>query len=290
MSGSYGWAAKLGTGAAAAVDEALEFTRDSMRCYEEIIDLSGISGSRSHKSEPNQVIRKYVNGEIACFPNPVELARLLPRILGAAAAGTTFSLAETLPEFYVSSDRTNFVHIWNNCRCGRATFSARDGGGLELVMFNVGKTETKNAAGTFPAISISDTTQSFILPQLALTLGGNAYQCDGITVTIDNALNVRFANSLTATEINPTDRMITISTRIPWGDSSALYVDGAANLAMLATFTNGATSLQMSFPAVKFPKSTPTVDDRGEMWINIEARALKTGSTPEAVFTLDSTP
>jgi hypothetical protein len=286
MPGAYGVFAKLGMGSGLPVTEGFEFIRDSMRCYEEIVNLSGISGSRSEQQNRQQVIRRHVNGELTMIPNEIELARIIPRAFGAAAAGSTYNLAETLSEYYVSSDRTDFVHVWNNCKTGRIMFNAREGGGLEVTQFIVGKTETKNVAGTFPVLTIDETTQSFILPQAAVTIGGNPYQVDGIQFTVDNALNVRFANSITATEINPTNRIVTLQTRVPWGDAAALYADGAAKVAIVVTFTNGAHSLQATFAAAKFPKSTPTVDDKGEQWLPIDAICKADGVTKEVVIVM----
>jgi hypothetical protein len=290
MPGAFGVFAQLGRGPAAPVTEGYEFVADRMRCYEEVTSLAGINGSRSEQQNRNKVTRLHIDGEIVSLPNAKELALLLPRGLGAAAAGNVFNVTNTLPEYFITSDRGTNVHTWNNCKTGRMSFNARENGGLELTEFIVGKTETKGAAGTMPALTIDETTQNFILPELACTIGGTPFAVDGAQFVIDNQLRVRFANSLTATDITPTRRIVTFNTRVPWGDAAALYVNGASAIPIVLTFTSGGTSLNVSFPACKWPKSTPTVDDFGELWLPIDARCLASGTTPEVTFTLDSTP
>ena len=61
-------------------------------------------------------------------PAPDELDNLLPRILGAAAVGDVFDVAETLPSFTVFIDKVGDIFQYDDCKCNRATFRASAGG------------------------------------------------------------------------------------------------------------------------------------------------------------------
>lgn len=291
MPGVHGGTCQLGWGAANPITEGLEFISDSLRCYEEVANFSGIKGTRSRNTARSRITGRLVSGTQTFHPNPVSLDRILPRVLGAAEVVDVFALAETLPEFFVTSDRVTKVLTYSGCRVSRASFrAAGDGAPLEVAVDIIGKDEAVAAAGTFPAIVPDQTSAPYILSDLALTIGGSAFQCDGLEIVVDNLLAARRANSLTVTDIQPTDRLVTVSCRVPWGDAGTLYGTGAAGLAVVATFTNGATSTSFSMAAVRFPKSTPTVDDRGELWLDVTGQALMTGATRELVVTSDSTP
>ncbi len=292
MSASMGVTAQLGLGVASPVTEMYEFMKDSVMLKETISDLSGIRGTRSRPKERSKITKREVGGQLVMQPTPAELALLLPRILGAAAVGTTFALAETLPVFFQTSDRVTKVVTYNGCVVNKATFKAAVGGPLELTLDIIGKDETVANAGTFPALTLDETAEPFILAELALVIGGTTYKCDQWESVIDNALEVRFGNSLIATEINPTDRNVTMSTRVPYADAGTLYGSGSTGLAVTATFTNGgsATSILFSYAALEFPKETPVVDGRGEIWTPINGVSRMSGATRELVITLDSTP
>lgn len=286
-----GYASQLGIHSADPVTESFEFVSVGLRLLETVSPLHGIRGTRSAPKERSKVTRKDVAGPIVMDPTPIELARLLPRILGAAASGTTFALAETVPEFVVCVDEVTKVLTFAGCKCGRASFDATAGGPLRLTMDVVGKTRTVGNAGTFPSLTLDQTANPFTLPELAVVVGGVTYEVDGFQCVVDNVLEVLFNNSLTATKINASDRIITVSFRVPYVDAAALIGAGKDGLTTTATFTNGgsATSCLFSFVALEFPDEDPVVDARGQLWLPINGVARKSGSTNELVVTLDST-
>jgi hypothetical protein len=286
--------AKLGMGAATPVTEAYEFITDRLVCKQTITDLSGIRGTRGHPKERTRETRRDVSGQIVLNPTAVELSRLLPRILGKAAVGNVFGLAELLPEFFVTSDRGPKVFTYNGCQVNKATFKAAVGAGpLELTLDIIGKDETPGAAGSFPAALVLDETAApFVLSDLVLTVGAVPYQCDGFELVVDNMLETRFANSLIAKQITPSDRVVTSTFRVPYGDSDTIYATGSAGVAATAAFTSAqaAVSCLFTLPALTFGKETPEVDARTEEWLPITARGYKDGATDELQITLDFVP
>lgn len=289
MSASQGSAAKMGIGTTATVDQAYDFKSESLACNEDFYDPDGIIGSREHLSERVRRNVRSIAGSITLEPNSIELANLLPWILGAAASGTTFALAETLPSRYVSFDRVAKVFVYDGCVVNRATFSASEGGPLSLTLDVIGVDETVNNAGTFPSLTISTAAGPYMMSDLVLSVGGTGYNFREFSLTIDNMLEVRYTNSLTANSITPRNRQTSVTLRTPYGDSTALYGLALAGVAVVATFTNSTLSTVFTMPAVQFPKQSPTVSGKNEIYLPMTGIARKSGSTASLTVTNDST-
>jgi hypothetical protein len=291
MAGAYGVQAKFGVGDVAPATQALDIQSEGLKQVVEKVDLNGLKGSRSRDITRVREGRKRVGGPITLFPTPVELAYLLPKILGGTPVGQNYPLAETVPTFITQADRVMKVFTYNGLAVTRATFRGQSGGGLELTLDCIGQTETPGNAGTFPAIFIDTTTTPFMFHDLVLTLGGTPYQCNDLTLTIDNAIDAeRFWNSQTLVTAQATDRNINISLTVPYGDASAFYTPATASAAVVATFTNGTVSVAFSLAAVAVAWESPVINGRGELVLPVNGQAYKTGATLELVTTLDSTP
>ena len=290
MSAAQGSQAKFGIGTTSTVDQAYDFKSESIACTEDFYDPDGIIGSREHLSERVRTNIRHIGGPVTLEPNSIELANLLPWILGANASGTTFALSDTLPSRYVSIDRITKVFTYSGCVVNRATFSASEGGPLVVNLDLVGVDETVNNAGTFPSLTISTAAGPYMLSDLACTVGGTTYNFREFSITIDNMLETRFLNSLTATSITPRDRMTSVMLRGPYADQSALYGLSVAGVAVVATFTNSTLSTVFTMPAVQFPRRSPTVPGKSEIYLPLQGIARKSGSTASLTVTNDSTP
>lgn len=290
MAASQGAQAKLGFGTTSTVDQAYDFKSENLVCNEDFYDPDGIVGTREHASERVRRNIRSIGGAITLEPNSIELANLLPWILGANASGTTFSLAETLPARYISIDRVAKVMVYDGCYCNRATFSASEGGPLSLTVEVIGTDETVNNSGTFPSLTISTAAGPYMMSDLGITLGGTSYNFREFSLTIDNMLEVRYLNSLVATAITPRNRQVSVALRGPYGDQTALYGQALAGVAVVATFTNSTLSTVFTMPAVQFPKHSPNVGGKNEIYLPLAGIARKSGSTASLTVTNDSTP
>lgn len=261
-----------------------------------VLQAEGVEGTRSYRHE-NAVKDQYVvGGTVTLHPTPVDLVAWLPRILGAAASGTTFALAETVPEFRVTHHKVSKNYDYDGCKVNSATFRSSAGSPkLSLEMDIQGKTETQNT-DAFPSIEIS-TLQPYVHSQLVLTLGGTAYTVEDIAININNFLQLdRFFNSTTRVDLLEGDREITMSCLFPFGtDEAALYDLAIAGVAGTAVWTNGAYSITFTFAKLQAPAETaPFAGRRGEtkLRVNFNARAISTAgaiTTRELVVTNDST-
>jgi Phage tail tube protein len=287
MSGTYGVTTKFGLDTNNPVTKRFNFLSDGVVLAEEHVQTAGNVGSRSEPSERVRTGLRRVGGPVVFQPNPVELNNLLQFIMGGAplvgtpAGKTTFPLADTIPTFFVTSDRGSKVFTYDTCAVDKATFRSTQGGPLSLTLDIVGKDETPGNAGTFPAINIDLTQQCFMHQDLVLTVNAVAHKCPDWELTIDNAIDKdRFFNSPTLTSVQATARLITLVTRLPYGDSSAAYNLASAGVSADATFTNGLLSLDFVLPALQVPRQSPPIEGRNEVFLPIAAVARKVGSTP----------
>lgn len=279
-------AAAAGT-AVGSFNEPYEFTRESLRKTGAILDTSGIRGSRSHVGERTRFGTYEVGGVISLYATPEMLDKWLPRILGAAESADTFALAETLPEFAVLIDRIAKRFLYDNCKVNTARFRGSAGGLVTLDLDIMGRTETVSATA-FPSLAMP-TDPPYVMQDGVLTLQSGARKFTQFEIIIDNALVRRFSNSETATDISPSDRIITFRCSTPFtSDEAELYGQALAGAAASLVFTNGGYSTTFSFAALQFPDRSPVVAGKREIPLELEAIARKSGSTDELVVTHDS--
>lgn len=291
MAAAQGFAAHLGIDTADPVTKEYEFLSESIALTEEFVMSEGIRGERSRPKEAVRQGTRRVGGSIRMRPTPVQLAALLPHVMGLAASGTTFALGDTFSDLYVTVDRVGKVFTYNGCKIDKAIFRGSAGQPLEMELQILGKDETVGNAGTFPSLTIDITTSMFMFSDLVLSIGGTAYEAFDFELEIDNMLDPdRVFNSLTRSSIPVTDRAVRIGTNLPYGDATAAYNSGVAGVAVTATFTNGATSILFTLPAVLFPRESPTVQGKSEIRLPLRGEAKKSSSTKELTITLDSTP
>ena len=256
------------------------------------VNTNGMRGTRSQYNDRNREGTRRVDGNLLFAPTPGELATLLPLILGGSPSGTTYPLAETVPAHYWIAVRDGTTYSYNGCCVEQATFSAQEGGALQLAMTVVGKDEAQS--GSIGSNTIDATTGGpLTFMEGAVTVGGSSYEFSSFELSIRNVLEVKYRNSLTPTQIKATDRVVTVSLPFSLGDASALYGSATTGVAVVATFTNGggvATSLTFSLTKVATPKNPLPFGQRGILDLPWQGRALRTSSTAELVVTLDSSP
>ena len=271
--------------------QPLSFIRESIQLRTSHIDPDGVRGTRSHIKENVVEGVDDVGGQLSLVPSPEELAWLLPKILGASASGTTFALAETIPEFVMQFDRTRSRFLYGGCKINRATFRSSSGQPLELTLDIVGKTETMSATA-HPSLTLSPQAP-FMHHQAAVTLAGTgSRKLDDIEIVIDNALLTDiYRNSQTRDVIPEGDRNITFSATVPYNAAEEdLYDQAVAGASGIVAYTNGGLSLTFTFGALQVEPMSPTIPGRtGELKTQLNMVARKSGSTMELEVDCDST-
>ncbi len=278
-------------GAFDASSEPYEFVAETLRKRQTMLDTAGIRGTRSRHAARTRLGTYEVAGNITLHPDPASLDLLLPRILGAAEAADVFALAETLPHFGVMIDRVAKVFTYSGCKVNRAWFRSRAGGLLELELEIFGKTETVGNVGTFPALTLGTSAAyaPYVHSDAVLTLVGSTRVMTGVEIEIDNHLARRFSNSVSATDVSPQDRTITLRATTPYTSSEAdLYGQSPAGVTAGVVYTNGNMSTAFTFGVAQFPDTSPVVNARGEITLPLAGVARMTGSTKELAVTHDS--
>jgi hypothetical protein len=255
---------------------------------EQFIDTNQLRGTRSHGSERVRKGTRRCEGTINMCPTPVELATLLPLIFGGTPSGTSYPLGESLTLLDHFTNRDGPLYTAQDLAVDSATFSASEGGPLQLSMSLIGKDEVQS--GSAGSLTVDLTTQPFVLMDAVVSVAGSNREVSSFELTIQNHLEVKYRNSLTPTQIKATDREVSISLPISLGTDSALYGSAVGGVAVTITLTNGLTSLAFSATKVQAPRQPLPFGQRGIMDFPWRGVARKDGSTLELTTTLDSTP
>lgn len=270
--------------------ETYEFIRESLAKKGTILDTGGIRGTRSHHEMKSRFGTYEVGGEIAFNPDPAMLDLWLPRILGANESSDTFALAETLQPFGVLVDRVGGTFEYTDCYVNKATFKGQQGQLVELALEIWGATEATGTSAPSVSIAIASNSVPYVFQDLTLTLQSGSRTCMDFELTIDNMLERRFANSITATSITPQDRMIGLKTTNPFTSSemSALYAQSLLGAAGTVVLTNGGCSTTFTFAKLQVPAQSPSVGGKNEIPLKLDMVARMTSTTRELVVTHDS--
>ena len=292
MTAAMGYHAQLEISASNPVDTRFDFISESLGVDENFIDTNGLRGTRDRSIERVRQGIRHIGGQIRLQPTAVELAALLPWILGANASGTTYAIADTLQSRYVTVDRVSKVMTYNGCVIDRCTIRGSQGEPLDITLDVCGLDETVGNSGTFPSLSLDTTTGPFVFTDGVFSINSTTVNARSFELVVNNHIDrERFFNSLTAVSLIPMDRHVMLNTQLPYGDASALYATGAGGVACTLTFTNGGTSLALTMPKVAFPRKSPTYQaGRAEVMLPLAGNAYKSGSTASLTATLDSTP
>jgi hypothetical protein len=278
---SQGFQSQLGIDTVSPVTRGYEFESCQITKAGTIIDSSGIRGSRSHHSERTREGNYTIEGLIELYPSPADLSYLLPLVLGGTPEGTAYPLADSLPAFYVTVDKVAQVFIYAGCKVNKATFSGSQGQPMKLALEITGQTETAGAAGSFPAVTL-DNAAPLIFSDTTLTLLGAARQVKQWAVTIDNSLEVRFANSTSATAITAKDRQVSLQCQNPFTSAEVdLYGQTLGGASASLVLANAGSSLAFNFVTLQFPARGPMVPGREEITLTLSGIARKVGTTDE---------
>lgn len=217
---------------------ALEFVNESVARQDILIRTEGIRGTRTRLYNQTRDGGYTVSGSITIEPNPNTLNILLPYILGGSESGDNFPLAENVPSFHLMIDRDEHRFIYSGCKVNRATFSASEGGLLQLVLDIEALTETLSA-DAFPAINPDLEGYPYIFADCAFTILGSSRKVKSWSLVIDNLLATdQFYNNLTRQRLDEQDRSIQFTAELPydsaekdvynngsWANSSSAVID-----------------------------------------------------------------
>ena len=279
-----------------ASSERYQFLYETMKKSVRIVGARGITGTRSQSVERTRLGSYQVGGRLSMEANSGDLDKWLPRILGAAESTDSFALAESLPTFYMLFDKVGGVLRYDACYVNRAIFRSQAGPGddeeelVEMILEIMAKDEDPDQAwpGTAPALPTTANRAPYILSDGVLTIG-SAYSIKNFVLVIDNHLQPRWTNSLTATEICPADRTVMLRTTNPFTTTefAAFYdlstsPDGAA---ATLVFTNGDYSTTFTMAGLQWADNSPNVRGKTEIPLVLDFYARMKSTSRELVVT-----
>ena len=286
-----------------ASSELYEFLAENLGKEGRIVGGNEVSGSRSHRSERTRKAASYFRGSIVKNISPAELVTLLPKMLGAAASGTTFALDEDVPYFGVMIDRDYGVFKYTDCKIdrwilkGRAPELGEDGEPdlLTLQLDIIASDEDPAASwpGSPPSLGTSAAYAPYVFQDSCsgITLNGSTRDAMEFVIVGDNKIKALYTNCLTPHSLVPRDRIIMARFRVPWNSTNAdLYEQSAAGAAASVVLTNSTVSTTFTFGRLQVPPKSPFVRGKDTVDLVLEGQATMVSTTRELVVTNDSTP
>lgn len=280
-----------------------EIQSETLTGRQPLIDLSGLSGTRERRAAAVADGPKETGGDVALFLSPIDMEDWAPRIIGdnsnTVANVTTFDFAETLDPFGILIDRlasngTRSTWEYQDVKIGRTVISSSAQSQPVLMTCTVlGTTETFHGA-VFPAsitLPTGASAKPYVHSQGVFTYQSKSYKYNAFELVIDNGLDARLENALTAEEICATDQIVTLRLNVPWTDTFAPDFAAAAGAGNIQ-WTAGGLSTQILFGSLHQLKQAPNATDKNPIrWnLELEARLSADGNTPQIQIVNDLAP
>lgn len=287
-----------------ANSEIYEFLSENLAKQGRIVGGNEVSGSRSHRSERTRAGASYFRGSVIKNISAGELLTLLPKMLGAAASGTTFALDEDVPYFGILIDRDYGVFQYTDCKIdkwilrGRAPELGEDGEPDLLTLQLDIIASDESTATTWPVSPPSLGTTAAFSPYVfqdtcstGITLSAATREAMEFVIVGDNKIKALYTNCLTPHSLVPRDRVILARFRVPWNSTNAdLYGQAVAGATASVTLTNGAVSTVFTFGRLQVPAQSPFIRGKDTVDLVLDGQATMVSTTRELVVTNDSTP
>jgi hypothetical protein len=275
MSGPYtqteGFQGSVGFDTANPVTRGFEVDSIDLGLSQEIIDTTGLRGTRERFSNRTRPGKQSFAGPAKLQPSAEDLQFFLPQILGGAFSDGTSTVTDTLPDMYVTVDKVAKVCTYGNVYVNKGTFTAAEGVEMSLELDLVGMSETVTNGGTFPSVTYND-TPPFMFYEAELTMLGTSRLIKSFTLTVDNMLEILYQNSITPTSIIPKDRHISFQCDVPWIDDNVdLYDQDPDGAAATLVLTFGSKVLTFDFGSLQVPTKNLTLPGRQALYLPIDA-------------------
>jgi hypothetical protein len=247
-------------------------------------------GTRSRRKERNRIVTQTPTGTVTMEPTATEIDWFIEKILGGTTDPTSqiTLVANALPEFVMSFDRTTERFFYTGCRVARCVISGSQGQALQWALDIEAETETKEAVA-FATLSIP-TDNIFIMGDVTLTLNSVAQTIESFSLTIDNVLRAdRFMDAVSRAEIPALDRIVTMEVMTPYDSvSNAVHDIGIAGVAGSLAIADGTDTYTFDFANVKnateHPGDTPGTENMMPLHLQMFADAsndeIKYPATP----------
>jgi hypothetical protein len=263
-----------------------EVVSSSVKKQGEVLDGQGLLGTRSKREDRTRAGLVRIGGQIALDINPLMLDFFLPYILGANESTDTFAVADSLPGFDMLEDpfgTGSNAFKYNELYVNRFTLRFAPGI-LRATLDVIGKTVTTGQSFTSAALGSTATTCApYVFHDTAsgitIRSGSGAQEIEEGELVIDNALDVKFRNSQTASSIRAAERTVSAYFSIPLTSTtlSTYFGDKAAADATIV-ITNGTVATTFTLNNFKIPDDGIEVGGKGEVALQLRGMARGDGT------------
>jgi len=264
------------------------FISHNIKETRELVEDEGLRGTRTRASERVAQGNIKVAGSLTLWPNPADLTAVLKFLLNSASALT---LTDAMQDVTIVSGTPASTQTFVG-RFTSGTFTGSPGQKLKLVLNFVGKTCAMSATSAAGTTDLAQRPYMFYDLGSGITIGGSAYSIDKFALTVDNKIIPTYMQGQTATDLEPTDRVITLGVQTKYTSSEASILTtnqsgptvGSPIAASLA-FTNGANSLSFTFGSIIAVPETVEVPGREHLRLPLNYHCYGVSTTKEMVTT-----
>lgn len=268
----------------------VEFVSHDIKETIEIVEDEGIRGTRTRALERVAQGNKKVAGTITMEPTPAEMALILPYVIASTSSGT--ALTDTMQDVTIVIDSITKKYTYVG-RFSKMNMTGEPGKKIQLKLEFVGKTMAVASSSLTGAPDITVRPYMFYDAGSGLTIGGTAYAIDKFDLGIDNKIEPTYMMGQTATDLEPTDRVVTLGVQTKYNTAEdALLVLAQAGpvagspLTGSIAFTNGSNSMTWTFGALVAMSESVVVPNKKHLRLPLNYHCYGVSTTKEVVPTL----
>lgn len=280
-----GWKTRLSIGGT-----CVEFVSCDITEQKQIVEDDGLRGTRTRQMERVALGQTHIGGSITMQPTPADMALILPFVL-TAATGTT--LTDIMQDVTVVVDTFTKLSTYVG-RFSKMTLSGSPGKKVDLKLDFVGKSATFAGGGSLStAPDLANRPYMFSdAGDTAMTINSVAYSIDKFELVVDNKITPTYMSGLLPTDLEPSDRMVTLGIQTRYTTEQALLAFAQAGpviaspLAGSLGFTNGSNSMSFAWAAMVAQSKTVAIPGRQNLRLPLNYNLYGVSTTKEMVTTL----
>lgn len=297
---TYGFESRFAFAAAGATfdssSQRFEVISSTIGKTGEILESSGITGKRARREDRTRAGLVRVGGQLVLEPTPRMMDWFLNYAISAESTDTfNTNTADAITGF-------DMVHDYYGSGISAIKYGelyvnrmslAFAPGLVRMTLDVIGKTVTTGQ--TFAAAALNSTAGVddplvFYDTASGITVrsGSGTIEIEEGELIVDNALDVKFRNSQTASSIRATDRVVSLVTNLPLTSTtlSTYFGDKAAANATIV-FTRSPVTITFTLYNLKNPDESPQVSGKGsEVPLILRSAARCDASNPDIKVTV----
>ena len=254
----------------------------------EIVQDEGIRGTRSRVLERLAQGNKHVAGTITMEPTPAEMAAIFQYVANSGAGNTLTDamqdvtvIVDSITKKYTFLGRFNTLHL-----------TGEPGKKVQCHIGFIGKTCTVAATSLSGTPDITARPYMFSDVGSGITIGSTTYAIDKFDIGIDNKIEPTFMMGQTATDLEPTDRIVTLGfqTKYNAAEDALLVIEQAGPViaspltgSIALSNSTSSNSITFTFGALVATSNTVTIPNKKHLRLPHNFQAFRVGSTLEAV-------